>query len=177
MHPQTEDAMTLYLLMVEAGYIPPDAIDFAGETPRIKTLNRQDRQFLRDSGQVRIACEGIVRKWLRQRVIEQSADAIIQDKWIAFLKTYDTDKKIHLAHLLAAKLIEQVVEPFSEPYEAAKKEGLIPEHLPSKPSDFLKKKLFQVATHGVLINEMNTRFGKERRMRYPDGLPVLGHVA
>jgi hypothetical protein len=176
-HPQTEDAMTLYLLMIEAGYIPPEAIGFASETPKVTSLSQQDRQFLRESGQVRIACEGIVRKWLRQRVIEQNADAIIQDKWIEFLKTYDTDKKINLAHLLAAKLIEQVVEPFSEPYEVAKKDGLIPEHLPSKPRDFLKKKLFQVATHGVLINEMNSRFGRERRMRYPDGLPTLSIVA
>ena len=118
-----------------------------------------------------------MRKWLRQRVIEQSADAIIQDKWIEFLRTYDLDKKIHLAHLLAAKLIEQVVEPFAEPYEIAKKDQLIPDHLPGKASDFLKKKLFQVATHGFLINEMSTRFGKERRLHYPNGLPAYSHAA
>lgn len=76
-HPQNADSMTLFLLMTEAGYVPPEAIDFSDDSPKKVTLNKVDRDFLRDSGQIRMACSGIVRAWLRRQIIEQNTDNII----------------------------------------------------------------------------------------------------
>lgn len=159
--------MINFLMMAEAGYIPADAMDFTGEEAVIRTLSWQERNFLRESGHVRPACEGFVRKYLLETVKSQDVDWVHEQIWNDFLKTFDMDRKLYLAHTLAAKLVEQVVEPVAESYRQASKEGLLDPRLPKSPADFVKKTILRAAKDQA-VNEMSSVFGKEKRRKYPE---------
>lgn len=115
-----------------------------------------------------MACEGFVRKYLFQQILNSSVDHILQETWMRFLAEVDYSKKVFLAHRLAAKMVEQVIEPISGPYVVARDERLLPEHLPKNPADFIKRTIIRSTRHGDAVNVMSHRFGAEKRSLYPE---------
>ena len=164
--PQPQDEAHLFqtIIMATAGYIPEGAIDFTGKEPRITTLSPQERAYLWHSRQVRVYDPTMVRKFMFRYVLSEDVDHIHERALDEFLHTLDQEKRIHLAHCIAAKIVERAVEPIEQVYANAHQRELLPADAPKHPRDFVKTRMIASnARFGRLLHALSARLGAYNR--------------
>lgn len=156
--PTTKEQLFKYLVMAEAGYIPEGSVDMSGESPMIKYLSTQERKDIWLSGQVRVYDSSVVRSYLYDYVLDHGINTFGKrdfDKLHKLLNTFDYDKRLFLGYSLAARMIEEAIEPICNTYSEARKEHALPEYLPNNPRDFIKNKLVSQRKIGKFICELS----------------------
>ena len=163
--PKTQEALVTTLVMAEAGFIPEMAIDLSGEEPTEVGLTIEQRHHLWESGQVRVWDPVSVRKYLFEYVFQQEVDHIRDSELDEFLHTFNLERRIHLGHLLAAKIVERAVEPVDGIYRAARKQGLLSSGSASHVRDFVKPRLTPGRHFGTVFSELHRKLGSYSRER------------
>lgn len=164
-HPQDEEALATTLVMTEAGFVPEMAIDLSGSEPRVvgQTLAQRHEFWL--SGQVRAWDVVAVRKWLFGYVFRQEVDHIRESELDEFLHTFNLERRIHLGHCLAAKMVERAVEPIDAVYSTARKQGLLPVAATANIRDFVKPRLTPGKGFGPVFSALHQKLGSYNRER------------
>lgn len=172
MQPGNAKQLAATMLFGISGYIPPIGLNLQSGTPVEQKLTDDERRFLWESKQVRIACESPVLSYLRAYVLSQEVDHI-QDRQVdEFLHTFDLERRVYLGHCLAAKVIERAVEPFDQAYTAAHKRGLLSIRddtsgalgpAPPNPRDLLKSKLTRGRRFGPVMDALLQRLASYRK--------------
>lgn len=162
--PQTSEDLFKTLVMATAGYIPAKAIDLSGDDPKIVELTNSQRKFLWMSGQVRQYDESSVRSYLFDYALSQDVDHIHERSLDEFLHTFNLEKKIHLGHCIAAKIVERAVEPIEYIYSTAQRSELLKPGLPKHPRDYVKHRMIPSPHRfGRVMNILSMRLGAYNR--------------
>jgi hypothetical protein len=152
------------MVLCAAGYIPPEAMSFASNKPKIVKLNDWERTRLRESGEVRVASFKIVQSFMREYVIGQPIDHIKDQTIDRFLRvdpkeSADAAKEHkYLAHLLLSLVIDQVEHTIAEPYMHGHQTGLLAREAPPRVDQFI---LGSVLLTKRNLNEVSQDFRKK----------------
>ena len=172
--PATARRLAGTLVFGLAHFVPEYAISFKGDKPKARRLTVEERLWYWESGQLKVADEGSVVSCLSEYVLSQEADHIHPNEIEEFLHTFNTERRIHLGHRLAAKMIERAIEPFEPMYAKARKQDLLMTfdmqthelRPPSRnPRDLVKQKLTSGRKFGRFESELRRRLGAHNRQR------------
>ncbi len=162
--PQNDAQLFQTVIMATAGYIPEGAIDFSHNQPQITTLTKEERMFLWQSGQVRVYDPVAVRKFMFRYVLQEDVDHIHESALDEFLHTVNPEKRVHLAHCIAAKIVERAVEPVADAYTLAHGSELLRPGLPKHPRDYVKTRMIASNRRfGRLLTALASRLGEYNR--------------
>lgn len=176
LQPATTSRFAATIVMGLAGYVPEFSLDFSVSKPRERRLTPEERRFLWESGQLKVACESEVVHYLFDYVFQQDVDHIRETEMDEFLHTFDLQRRIFLGHTLAAKIIERAVEPFNGVYATAHKQGLLQlrgprsscVRPPTHPRDLVKGMITSGRRFGKVYSELHKKLGSANRVRKMD---------
>lgn len=169
LQPGTDEQLAITIAMGLAEYVPSVGIDLSGAKPVERHMDRNTRDRLWNSGQLRVACESSPRMYLFDYIFRHDVDHIRESELDEFLHTFDRERKLYLGHTLVAKIIERAAEPIDGVYATARKNGEIPQTLPKHSRDFLKAKITAPkGAYGRASNALHHRFGEHKRSLLED---------
>jgi hypothetical protein len=161
--PATTKQLATTMLFGRAGYIPPDAIDFTGDRAKVRHLTDEERRYLWESRQVRVATPGLVDKFLFRYAFSHEVDHIEERYRDEYLHTYNHERRIYLAHYLSAQLIERAVEPMQADYQVARRQGGFFFETPPQLRDLVKAYIVSGRRFGFAAAALTARIGQYNR--------------
>jgi len=169
MQPRTPQQLAATVLFGLSMYIPPVALTLHNDHFVETWLDALERSRMVESGQIQVANEQEGINYLQWYVMAQEVDHIKQVQLDEFLHTFNRERKIYLAHTLAAKIVERAVEPFEGAYTKAYKQGMLSVRqasgvvrAPANPRDLVKAKLTTGRRFGVIMDAMAHRLAGHR---------------
>lgn len=124
------------VVLLTAGYIPESAIRLDRNGPEYVPLSEGERQYMRDSGIIRVESESMVYKFLKSVVLSQPID--IEDIAVQeFVFSPDEQLRLRRGNELLACAAEIATEPIRDIYRKAYIGRLITAELPQEPRDCL----------------------------------------
>jgi hypothetical protein len=154
--PLTEKEQFGVVIMACAGYIPDEAIDFAGVEPQIVPLRQDQRDRLWKSGELRVASTQPIQNFLTEYILGQDISHVSESKIDEFLHTTDDERKRFLGHWLLAMATEKAAEPIDKLYRMAWRHGNINPTQSAKPPNTIQKNLGNVHRRDQLVSRLHT---------------------
>lgn len=161
--PATRKQLATTMLFGRAGFIPEFALDFSGDRAKERRLHAEERKYLWESGQVRVADPGLIDKFLFEFVFSHDVDHIREREIDEFLHTRQYERRIYLAHSISAKLIERAFEPMQETYQVAKRDGGLFFQAPNHVRDLVKAYVASGRKFGPATSALSARLGQYNR--------------
>lgn len=159
-HPHTVLSLLKFFVFAEADYIPPDVVDFTGKEPVIRPISKRELNLIRYGKHLKCASSPYIKGHLLDYVFKNGFEEIDKERALEFVQTEDRERKLYLAHTLAAKMVEIVIDPIAEPYKIAKREHLIDPSLPNSPVEYLKRRI--TPENKQMIHQVCKLFGSKQ---------------
>ena len=150
-----------------AGYIPALAIDVRRDSPRIVELTPADRERMHSSGEVRMVSTSSVNSFLKDFVMRQSVDHILDSKIDRFLALDprigpESEEQRYLSHLLLSLVIDRVEEHLEIPYSQAHQLALLKPGAPRRPGDFIRQSIMRSKNMRKITHELRKKLSAHR---------------
>jgi hypothetical protein len=141
--PRTPDRQFFWCALTAARYVPEEALAFSGPDIEVVTMNYASRNFLRDSGQLRMADSALVGRFMLEFVLVHGGKEVQPKIVNEFIGLGMSRKRPERQAALARQLLSVLIEPsvdasLHDAYRYAKANSLIAPHLPRSPHTFLQ---------------------------------------
>lgn len=154
--PRTIEEKFVTTVMAVAGYMPHEAIDMRGGRPQIVPLSHDQKRRLQTSGEIKIGAEALIRRFMKDYVLNNGIDAIDASGLAVeeFIVTTDEARRRELGHNLLGLVIDKAAEPADEIYYQAKKKELLKPNLAGNVQRFIKSKLGSKRNRERIIDDL-----------------------